>query len=563
MSRQETLAKRFTFRSTVILTAILTVVFSFMYFNTVKDITTLVEREKTLIQDSYQSKGTLLTDLASKMLVGPMMISDMYTMKTIATELLKDSDVIRVEIFDDKDELIMVEEEEARSDSLLILTAEVITDPEQYTIEMLKGKLQLSIDKYQLLQKQEELAAFQKSKKISLILFFIVLTIVVNILIAITINIILKKIVISPIKKGIELVTAVAEEGDISVNVSQKFSNTVLTSEISHLAEAMEKLVAAEQEVVQLTSSLAKGDWTQVMHERSEADSLAHALQDMVSNVNQTLLTVKMMSEQVNEVSQQLSDSGQSLAHGASEQAQNIDTITSAISELAAQTEMSANNVKNARQYAIEVNDNAKAGNDQMELLNDAMAHIQESSDSIQKIIKTIDDIAFQTNLLALNAAVEAARAGQHGKGFAVVADEVRNLASRSAKAAQETANLIEDSNNKVKNGLHIASLTDESLKEIVAGVGQINASLEEIASASTKEVTDIDSIKTNLLTIENITQQNSATSEETAAMAEELSTQSSSLMEMISAFRLAGNETSTNSDEEDDYLSPPQLNYN
>ncbi len=209
------------------------------------------------------------------------------------------------------------------------------------------------------------------------------------------------------------------------------------------------------------------------------------------------------------------------------------------MSEMAAQVRSSAENANQANSLSQNSKTAAEKGNRQMQEMVAAMGKINDAGQNISKIIKVIDEIAFQTNLLALNAAVEAARAGQHGKGFAVVAEEVRNLASRSAKAAEETAQLIEGSVELTGEGTQIAEQTAAALSGITDSVKQVSQLLEEIATASNEQAEGIAQVSEGLGQIDQVTQQNTASAEESAAASEELSGQAEQLRQMLLRFTL------------------------
>jgi methyl-accepting chemotaxis protein len=239
-------------------------------------------------------------------------------------------------------------------------------------------------------------------------------------------------------------------------------------------------------------------------------------------------------SEQVALAANEVSASSQTLAEGASEQAAALEETSSSLEELASMTKRNAENAQKVNDLAKQARAAADKGTIDMQTMNAAMDAIKVSSDDIAKIIKTIDEIAFQTNILALNAAVEAARAGEAGMGFAVVADEVRNLAQRSAQAAKETAAKIEGAIGKTAQGMQISGKVAAALDEIAAKARQVDELAAEVAGASREQTLGITQINTAVGQMDNVTQANAASAEESAVAAEELNSQAVAMKDSV-----------------------------
>lgn len=239
-------------------------------------------------------------------------------------------------------------------------------------------------------------------------------------------------------------------------------------------------------------------------------------------------------ANQVSSAAAQLSLTSQSIAEGASQQAAGIEESSSAIEEMASMTRQNADNAEQANKLAKQAAQRAQDAKLAMEKLLHQMDDIVRSSEETQKIVKTIDEIAFQTNLLALNAAVEAARAGEAGAGFAVVADEVRALAMRAAEAAKNTATLIEETVKRVREGSAVTQETNNAFGEVHSGVMKVVELIDEIAAASREQSEGIGQINTAISEMDKVVQQNAANAEESAAAAEELSTQAARLKECV-----------------------------
>lgn len=238
----------------------------------------------------------------------------------------------------------------------------------------------------------------------------------------------------------------------------------------------------------------------------------------------------------------QVADGAQALSQGATEQAGSLEELAATITEISKRVDENAGNAANASGQASEISAQLERSNQEMRTLVDAMKGIDDSSGEIQKINKTISDIAFQTNILALNAAVEAARAGAAGKGFAVVADEVRNLAAKSAEASKSTEALIDRALADVRNGVEIAGQTARSLLSVVESAHANRNMADEISASSQEQSASIDQVTQGIDQITAVVQNNSATAEESAATSEELSGQARMMRELVGHFRLNEN---------------------
>jgi len=309
--------------------------------------------------------------------------------------------------------------------------------------------------------------------------------------------------------------------------------------ELGDCAKGFKGILTHMADIEQNLAVIANGDLTTEVHMLSDDDIIAASLQKTLINLNTMFSEINTASHQVSAGSKQIADGAQSLAQGSTEQAASVEELSASISEIANKTKENAGMATRAAALASEIMLSAEKGSSQMGDMTTAVNEINQASQSISKVIKVIDDIAFQTNILALNAAVEAARAGQHGKGFAVVAEEVRNLAAKSAEAAKDTGGLIQNSMEKAELGARIAGETADSLAEIVSGINESSEIVGEIARSSEEQSLGITQINTGIDQVAQVVQQNSATAQESAAASEQMSSQSSMLEELISQFKL------------------------
>src|SRR6056297_79099 len=353
---------------------------------------------------------------------------------------------------------------------------------------------------------------------------------VIGVMMALGLGFFLTRSITVPVNKGVHLTQEIAK-GDFSQRLKMNRGD-----EIGGLADALDGMAENLSRNADVAEQIADGNLNVEVQLASEKDQLGLALQTMVINLNDILGQIQVAGEQIASGSGQVADSSQALSQGATESAASLEEISASLNQLSSQTGTNAENANTANQLSAEARNAAQQGSQKMVA---AMTEINDAGQSISKIIKVIDEIAFQTNLLALNAAVEAARAGQHGRGFAVVAQEVRNLAGRSAKAARETSELIEDASNRVNAGVRIADETSEAFTGISTQITQVKDIVEEIDRSGAEQSRGVAQISQAMTEISKSALDTSQQADELAAGAAEMSAATEQMKDEIKRFTL------------------------
>ncbi|MCL2034886.1 MAG: methyl-accepting chemotaxis protein [Oscillospiraceae bacterium] len=480
----------------------------------VEDETTLIDREAQFEQFMANYYETI-TDPKAKQLIDDAMVRYEKEFKPVISEVLAGA-------------------KEGRSTSELMSTLGKATDASNMVVDNLTEAMDMKV------------AAAQNAYQASAVLFrTLLILIIIVIIIAVAVSMILaiyiSGLISKPLKALSSFMGKAGSTGDITLRPEDKSVIDLYAKSKDEIGQAISGSSTFVEHVTNIAEDLqrvANGDLTANIKPLSSDDVMGNSLSNLLNNLNNMFKDINSASDQVSTGSVQIADGAQLLAQGATEQSATVEQLSASIVQISEQTKNNAGVANEAKDLGENIKVSAEQGNRQMEQMMVAVQEINESSKSIGKVIKIIDDIAFQTNILALNAAVEAARAGQHGKGFAVVADEVRSLAAKSAEAAKNTNELIESSIKKAEQGAAISAETASSLEQIVQGIIKTSELVSDISKSSDEQSIAINQISDAIGQVSQVVQQNSATAEESAAASEEMSGQATLLQQLIAQFK-------------------------
>jgi methyl-accepting chemotaxis protein len=270
-------------------------------------------------------------------------------------------------------------------------------------------------------------------------------------------------------------------------------------------------------------------------------EAMSRGINQLADNITETVSMVKRAAEEIHRGAQEISAGNSNLSLRTEEQAASLEETASSMEEMTTTVKQNADNAGQANQLALAAREQAEQGGMVVGKAVQAMSGINDAARKIADIISVIDEIAFQTNLLALNAAVEAARAGEQGRGFAVVASEVRNLAGRSASAAKEIKDLIQDSVKKVTDGSLLVTQSGQTLEQIVTSVKKVSDIVAEIAAASREQSLGIEQVGRAVMQMDELTQQNAALVEQATAASQGMTTEAGALNGMMARYDFTG----------------------
>ena len=329
-------------------------------------------------------------------------------------------------------------------------------------------------------------------------------------------------------------------KGNLGVDLGDmKAENSEVGRMVGALMYMKENFSKMINEISDNLSSMGQGNYRVEVKENYVGDfaQIKTAMENIIEETKGMLNTIRNISQEIDGGSEQLAKAAMDLADGSTVQASKMQEVADMVNQMATSMEEKAEEAQETVKISTAAGEALLDGNAKMQELKVAIGDIEKCSNEIRTIIGTIEDIANQTNLLSLNAAIEAARAGEAGRGFAVVAEQVKNLAEESAKAAGETRKLIDTTVEAVQKGIEYADITADSMVEVMTGAKQATDMMEKMAVELREEAANMLKIDDNVARVAEIVDNNSATSEETAAVSEEQTAQVATMVQMMEQF--------------------------
>ncbi len=348
------------------------------------------------------------------------------------------------------------------------------------------------------------------------------------------------KELLQPIQKVSTQMGALAE-GNFHTELDLLENESEVGRMVKSIAFMKKNLLAMMEEITGILGQMGEGNYDiQVKQEYvGEFVTIRESFLKIGEQMRSTLLTIRNASGEISNGTEQLNCAAEDLARGCTDQAMQVSDLMSVIETMTMSMEENAKEAEESARIAADASDALEKGNRKMQELKDAIAEISVCSEQIGTIIGTIEDIASQTNLLSLNAAIEAARAGEAGRGFAVVAEQVKNLANESAKAAGRTTELIETTVTVMNRGIVIADETSEDMKEVMKSTTVATEKINQIVEMLEKDVERMHEVNDSIEQVSSVVDNNSATSEETAAVSEAQKHQVEAMVELMNQFRI------------------------